>query len=93
MKDLQVNHCDENKQNNCLNNLEWCDAKYNNNYGTRNQRAAVAISKKVRCIETGVIYESLTEASRQTSIAVSSISECCNGKRKTAGGFHWEYID
>ena len=92
MKDLQVNHCNENKQNNCLNNLEWCDAKYNNNYGTRNQRAAAAISKKVRCIETGVIYESLTEASRQTSIAVSNISECCNGKRKTAGGFHWEYI-
>jgi hypothetical protein len=34
----QVNHKDENKQNNCLNNLEWCDAKYNNNYGTKIQR-------------------------------------------------------
>lgn len=89
MKDLQVNHRDENKENNCLNNLEWCTAKYNVNYGTRNERTR----KRVRCIETGIIYESLSEASRQTGIAQSSISECCNGKRKTAGGFHWEYID
>ena len=34
----QVNHKDENKLNNCADNLEWCDAKYNANYGTRNQR-------------------------------------------------------
>lgn len=32
----QVNHRDENKHNNAVNNLEWCSAKYNNNYGTRN---------------------------------------------------------
>ena len=30
----QINHRDENKTNNCLQNLEWCDAKYNINYGT-----------------------------------------------------------
>lgn len=34
----QVNHKDENKSNNCVNNLEWCDAKYNMNYGTGPQR-------------------------------------------------------
>ena len=34
----QVNHKDENKNNNCVNNLEWCTCKYNCNYGTRNQR-------------------------------------------------------
>lgn len=36
----QVNHKDENKQNNCASNLEWCDAKHNNNYGTRNERVS-----------------------------------------------------
>ena len=34
----QVNHKDENKQNNKVDNLEWCTQKYNLNYGTRNQR-------------------------------------------------------
>jgi hypothetical protein len=34
----QINHKDENPQNNCLENLEWCDAMYNNHYGTRTER-------------------------------------------------------
>lgn len=37
-----VNHKDENKGNNYANNLEWCDHKYNNNYGTRNKRISIA---------------------------------------------------
>lgn len=40
----QVNHKDENKKNNSPNNLEWCDAHYNANYGTRTKRAALAVS-------------------------------------------------
>ena len=89
MKDLQVNHKTEIKIDNSLNNLEWCDARYNNNYGTRNQRTR----KRVLCVETDVIYESISDAARQTKIDISSISKCCRGKQKTAGGFHWQYID
>ena len=31
----EVNHIDEDKSNNCVDNLEWCDRKYNNNYGSK----------------------------------------------------------
>lgn len=37
-----INHIDEDKTNNCANNLEWCDCKYNNNYGTGNKRRGLS---------------------------------------------------
>ena len=43
----QVNHKDEDKTNNCVSNLEFCDAKYNSNFGSRNKRIASALSKPV----------------------------------------------
>lgn len=45
----QVNHKDENKANNNIDNLEWCDAKYNNNYGTRNERTSESHKGKKGC--------------------------------------------
>ena len=75
-----VNHIDENKTNNHICNLEWMSREDNVQYSR---------CKKVLCIETGKVYDSMMKAERQTGINCSSISQCCNGKYKTAGGFHW----
>ena len=55
------------------------------------KRISKANSKPVICIETGVIYSSITEAERKTNISDSSIQYVCKHKRKTAGGYKWEY--
>ena len=77
----QVNHKDENKSNNNVNNLEWCTNKYNSNYGNRNENTR----KKVLCITTGEEFDSETEASLKTNTQIAHISKCCKGKRNSAG--------
>ena len=55
--------------------------------------SAKKTSKPVRCIETGIIYMSACEAERRMGIPNNNIKYCCNGKRQTAGGFHWEFVN
>ena len=84
----EVNHKDENKVNNSAENLEWCDSKYNCNYGNRNKK----LSRPIQCIETGIIYPSISQAGKQTGINQYHIGDVARGKRHTAGGYHWRYI-
>ena len=89
----QVNHKDENKLNCNVDNLEWCDAKYNCNYGTRNLRASQSNSIQVYCVELDRIFSSIKEAQEILHIDGHHIGEVCNGKRKTCGGYHWQYYN
>lgn len=88
----QVNHRNERRDDNKAFNLEWCDAKYNSNYGNHKQNVAAAISKKVRCIETGVIYDSITIAAESVGRKKAALSNCLRGHTLSCGGYHWEYV-
>lgn len=92
---LEVNHIDENKENNNVNNLEWCNHKYNMNYGTSIKRNAEKHKKQViqytKNNEIIKEYSSLKEASDKIGIDSSSIMRCCKGKQKTCGGYIWKY--
>ena len=84
-----VNHKDEIKTNDCAENLEWCTAAYNNTYGSK----LLKISKSVRCIETGDIYDSMRKAEYATGIYHQNIGKACKNPHKTAGDYHWEYFN
>lgn len=88
----QVNHKDENKANNCINNLEWMTAKDNTNYGTGIQRQANARKKPVLCIELNKEFDSATDAAIQLNLHKTHISKCCLGQQKTTGGYHWRFV-
>lgn len=91
----EINHKDENKQNNCVNNLEWCSSLYNKKYGTRNIRAGMAHRKKViQYTKENMFvkeYASGLEAEKITKIDNASISRCCYNKQETAGGYKWRF--
>ena len=56
-------------------------------------KTAVAHYKKVKNIDTGEIYESIKSASEKCKINAKSISNCCRGVSKTAGGYHWKFAN
>lgn len=88
----QINHKDENKENNCLKNLEWCNSKYNANYGTRNEK--ISNSLKIPILQYTLDGEFVKEWPSATDVGkeVSGhISSCAKGSRKTAYGFIWKY--
>lgn len=94
---MQVNHIDENKLNNRLDNLNLMSHKDNINWGTRNKRVSVTLTNGKRSdkvLQLTLDYElinewpSIAEAGRN-GFSKSKICECCNGKRKSYKGFKW----
>ena len=96
----EINHKDEVKDHNWIDNLEWCDRTYNINYGTRIQRVSEShinneyLSRKVYSIdESGKVenYDSIGEAERQTGFSHSNIVRTLKGRTSHCGNRRWFY--
>lgn len=97
--ELQINHKDQNKENNCVENLEWCDGPYNANYGDRNERMAKTQTNG-KCSKTVYqytldgqlvkVWPSIAECRRNGFVGIS-VCKCCLGKQNTHRGFKWSY--
>ena len=55
-------------------------------------RIKAKTNMKIRCVDTGIIYENKLEASKATGDSVSAIKQCCGGKQRKAEKYRWEYV-
>lgn len=93
-----INHKDENKQNNNVENLEWCSISYNVRYSMEKRQTAKygrRLDLKIDQFDKDGNFLKRWPNSRaihvETKMSDWSISECCRGNRKTAHGFIWRY--
>jgi hypothetical protein len=97
-----INHKDEKKTNNVVENLEWCDYEFNNNYGTRNNNFKKEVYQYSLDGELLGKYISSIEASKAVNGNPSNIANCCRGfifdkkrgkphKCITYKGYKWSY--
>ena len=94
----QINHKDENKENNHVDNLEWCTNEYNSRYGTKSERVAEKTRKPVYSIDAdGNIeeFKGIRAAGREMTGNIkncgSEIKRAIDGEYKTAYGRQWFY--
>ena len=91
----QVNHKNEVKTDNRVDNLEWCNGKYNSNYGTGKERARAKRGNPVCCYKDNILihsFKSETEAARKFMVSVTSISAALRkGEPYTCRGYYWKY--
>ena len=79
-----VDHIDENKEHNYINNLQWM---------TQGDNKSKSWSKVVYCVELDRTFKSVVEAARELGLDRSNISKVCNGKQNKTGGYHFKFVE
>lgn len=90
-----INHMNEDKCDNRIENLEWCDKSYNVQYGTCIERISKALSKPILCVELGVVFDNAIKATEFLGHArgtATHINRCANGKERSSCGYTWRYV-
>jgi len=91
----QVNHRDLVKLNNSISNLEWCSTFQNNRHYHSIRLGRECLDVEMICINSGNAvgrFKGCREAGRKTGIQYINIMRCCNGQRKSAGGYRWRWL-
>jgi hypothetical protein len=89
-----INHKDENKANNNVENLEFCTVYYNNTYNNKCFRGGAKRRKRIVQLLDGVPvneWVGVAHAGKTLGISQKNISSCLTGKRHLAGGYGWRY--
>ena len=90
-EELQINHKNEVKTDNRVENLEWCTMNYNLKYGTRLERIRKKVYQYTLDGELVKQWVSLKEC-KDNGFNRGSISACCRGEKKAYKGFKWSYL-
>ena len=88
-----INHKNEKKDDNNASNLEWCTPKYNTNYYKMPFRRAESKRKPVKAKKGNVVkeFDSINECAKTLKVCRGNISNVLCGRRKTAGGYCFEW--